>query len=135
MTKHIVAMLLLGITVLTPVASVSAGDRFASIRGCVYNARSGKPIQGAWVYVQSLGSANAIGQGTGFDGCTSGDSRVDVDLFRGDYVEAVYAYRGREYRQQYQIPNGLIEKTYSYDFFLDIPLSADRPAKEPKERP
>jgi len=69
---------------------------------------------------------------TGFDGCGS-DINVNTDLFQGDYIEASFQHQGRTYRQQYQIPNGLIEQTYSYSFFLNLPKHFDRGAMEQEQ--
>ena len=46
--------------------------------------------------------------------------QFNTALFRGDYIEASFQHLVKTYRQQYHIPNGLIEQLYSYDFFLEV---------------
>ncbi len=105
--------------VAAPVA-VQAGDLSATIIGCVYNKNTGKPILGATVFVQSLGSANGGGTQTGVDGCTT-PMTFNTELFPGDYIQASVQSHGRTYLEQYRIPNALVQQTYHYDFFLDVP--------------
>ncbi|MBI4430573.1 MAG: hypothetical protein HY587_02545 [Candidatus Omnitrophica bacterium] len=100
-------------------AAQQGEDTFATFKGCVYNQRTGKPIPGAWVFVQALDSPIRAGQAAGADGCIQGIG-INTRLIKGDYIEALFEDHGRTYRQQYQIPNGLIEQEYSYDFFLDV---------------
>ena len=106
-------------------SAFGATETFATFKGCVYNKRTGKPVVGALVFVQALDSANGGGSLTGYDGCTQG-MKFSTALFRGDYVQASLEFRDRKYIAQYHIPNGLIEQTYSYDFFLDLPRSYDQ---------
>ena len=124
-TGYMMALVILGIA---STQAWAADEKFASFKGCVYNSNSGRPIPGALVFVQSLGSPNGAGSVTGPDGCVQ-NMLFNVDRFPGDYIEASYEYMGRKYMQQYHIPNGLIEQTYSYDFFLDVPIRPMSPRR------
>ena len=106
-------------SLLTPTVVLAAEDTFATFEGCVFDRQTGRPIEGALIFVQSLGSANGGGSTTGPDGCVSG-MLVNTELFPGDYIEASFEHNRRRFLQQYRIPNRLIEQTYRYDFFLDI---------------
>jgi hypothetical protein len=108
----------------TPTA---AGSEFASFESCVYDRTTGRPIEGALVTVQALGSANANGTYTGPDGCVSPDNAFNVELFPGDYIQAEYALRGRIYTQQFRIPNRLLPQVYRRDFFLELPHGGHGP--------
>lgn len=107
-------------TVVIPQLALAEGESVATFTACVYEQDTGRPLEGARVFVQSLGSANGAGASTGSDGCVTG-IHVNTTEFPGDYVEATYTLRDRTVRQQYRIPNQLIEQGYSYDFFLDLP--------------
>lgn len=92
----------------------------ATLRGCVYNKNTDKPIQGATIFVQPLDSSRGLGAATDANGCVDGIN-VNLAIFQGDYIEASLVKNKRVYLQQYRIPNILLEKTYTYDFFLDVP--------------
>ncbi len=108
---------------------------FANVEGCVYNKRTGAPIEHALISVQSQDSAAVGSVTTQANGCTyPGSMGIYTEFFHGDYIEASIVVNGRKYLQQYQIPNRLIEQTYHYDFFLDIPLRP-QPAPLPNPEP
>ena len=130
MRKHLVVMAVMALTTLTgaiavPSLALATGE-IAILQGCVYNKKTGKPIQNAGVFIQFLGSPpnDVVGSSTGADGCSK-KIAIAASAFLGDYIEALVTYQGRIYREQYRIPYKFIQQTYHYDFFVDAPRAVE----------
>ncbi len=108
-----------GFFILMVLTAKSAFAVTATLTGCVYEKDTGAPIKGAIVFVQLLDTYQSASATTGADGCVD-RINVNASLYKGDYIEASIVKNGRVYVQQYRIPSVLLDKTYRYDFYLDI---------------